>query len=255
MSTAAAVANSSQPSRGRLWGAFAVVYLVWGSTFLGIRVAVETLPPLTMAAVRFLVAGAVLLLVARRGLPQVTARQWRNAAAIGTLFFLGNHGLVSSAARYIPSSLSCLIIAGEVPVIAVLSSLLLPHQPLTRRSLIGAAIGISGVVSLFAGHGFVAGPSQLVPCLMVFGASICWALGAVVSQRLELPRDPVLSAGMQMLCGATLLCGASALRGEPASLTAAALSHRSLFALAYLIVFGSVIAFACYTWLLKHVRA
>src|SRR5438270_11912105 len=88
--------------RWALWAAFAVVYLVWGSTFLGIRVAVETLPPLTMAAMRFLIAGAVLLFVSRRGLAHVTARQWRNAAAIGTLFFLGNHGLVSSAARYIP---------------------------------------------------------------------------------------------------------------------------------------------------------
>jgi drug/metabolite transporter (DMT)-like permease len=197
----------------------------------------------------------VLLLVARKGLAGTTARQWRNSALIGALFFLGNHGLVTNAARFIPSSLSCLIIAGEVPVIAVLSALLLPDQPLTRRSLVGAAIGIGGVLSLFAGQRLGAAAPQVVPCLMVVGASICWALGAVVSQRIELPRDPVLSAGTQMICGAALLSCASALRGEPASLTAAALSGRSLFALAYLIVFGSVVAFACYTWLLKHVRA
>src|SRR5947207_12470331 len=92
------------PPRWALWGAFAVIYLVWGSTFLGIRVAVETLPPLTMSGFRFLVAGGILLLVTARVRPRPSAREWLNAVFIGSLFFLGNHGLISNAARYLPSS-------------------------------------------------------------------------------------------------------------------------------------------------------
>jgi drug/metabolite transporter (DMT)-like permease len=260
-SPAGAVLPSSPPerapSRWSLFGAFAVIYLVWGSTFLGIRVAVETLPPLSMAAIRFIVSGAVLLLVSSRVRPRPTWSEWRNAALVGAFFFLGNHGLVSSAARFIPSSLSCLIIATEVPTIALLSSILLPNQPLTRAGLVGAALGIAGVVCLFVGNGSgsSAGAVSALACLAVLGASLCWAFGAVLSQRLQFPRDAILRAAMQMTCGAAMLSIASVLRGEYTALTPAAFSGRSLFALAYLIVFGSVLAFACYTFLLKHVRA
>src|SRR3954468_15940762 len=125
-STTVAFPLQRAPARWALGAAFAVVYLVWGSTFLGIRVAVETLPPLAMAAVRFLVAGAILLLVSSRARPRPTWRQWGNAAIVGSFFFLGNHGLISNAARFIPSGLSAMIIASEVMIIAVLSSLLLP---------------------------------------------------------------------------------------------------------------------------------
>ena len=243
------------PSRWGLWGAFAVVYLVWGSTFLGIRVAVETLPPLSMAAIRFLVSGSILLLVSSRVRPRPTLRQWGNAAIVGALFFLGNHGLVTTAARFIPSSLACLIVATEVPIIALLSSALLPGQPLTRPGVIGAGLGLAGVVCLFSGSGAGEGAASMLACLAVLGASLCWSVGAVLSQRLQFPPDPILRAAMQMTCGGTLLCGASLLRGEPAALEAAAFSTRSLIALLYLIAFGSVLAFACYSYLLKHVRA
>jgi drug/metabolite transporter (DMT)-like permease len=243
------------PTRWALWGAFATVYLVWGSTFLGIRVAVETLPPLSMAAVRFLVSGAILLAASSRARPRPTVLHWRNAAIVGAFFFLGNHGLVSTAARYIPSSLACLIVATEVPIIAVLASVLLPNQPLTRRSLFGAALGLAGVLCLFVGKGAGEGSAGMLASLAVLGASLSWSFGAVLSQRLQFPPDPVLRAGMQMLCGGALLVCASLVRGEPASIDAAAISSRSLAAFAYLVVFGSVLAFACYSYLLKHVRA
>src|SRR3954464_4735489 len=149
--------------RWALWSAFAVIYLVWGSTFLGIRVAVETLPPLTLSGFRFLVSGGLLLLVTARVRPRPTAREWLNAVFIGSLFFLGNHGLISNAARYLPSSLVCLIIATEVPIIAVLSSALL-GQPLTRASLAGAALGFVGVLFLFGGNG-PDGATNLFACL------------------------------------------------------------------------------------------
>jgi drug/metabolite transporter (DMT)-like permease len=243
------------PSRWALLGAFATVYLVWGSTFLGIRVAVETLPPLSMAAFRFLLSGAILLAASSRARPRPTALHWRNAAIVGAFFFLANHGLVSTAARYIPSSLACLIIATEVPIIAVLSSVLLPNQPLTRRSLVGAALGLTGVLCLFVGKGAGEGSAGMLASLAVLGASLSWSFGAVLSQRLQFPPDPVLRAGMQMLCGGALLVCASLVRGEPASIDVAAISSRSLTAFAYLVVFGSVLAFACYSYLLKHVRA
>jgi drug/metabolite transporter (DMT)-like permease len=243
------------PSRWALLGAFATVYLVWGSTFLGIRVAVETLPPLSMAAFRFLLSGAILLAASGRARPRPTALHWRNAAIVGAFFFLANHGLVSTAARYIPSSLACLIVATEVPIIAVLSSMLLPNQPLTRRSLLGAALGLTGVLCLFVGKGAGEGSAGMLASLAVLGASLSWSFGAVLSQRLLFPPDPVLRAGMQMLCGGAMLVCASLVRGEPASMDVAAISSRSLTAFAYLVVFGSVLTFACYSYLLKHVRA
>ena len=242
-------------SRAALWGAFAVLYLVWGSTFLGIRAAVETFPPLAMPAIRFLVSGAVLLAFSWRSLRGTTPLQWRNAAVIGTFFFFGNHALVSTAASRMPSGLVSLIIATEVPIIAVLSSLILPGQPLTRRGLTGAAVGLAGVASLFLGSGTGASGALLFPALLVLGASACWSTGVVLSQRLDAPGNPILRAGMQMTCGGLLLAVASVLRGEPAQLAADGVSQRSLLALAYLVVFGSVLAFACFTWLIERVRA
>ena len=254
-STATVFPLQRAPARWALLGAFAVIYLVWGSTFLGIRVAVETLPPFSMAAVRFLVSGGVLLLASSRVRPRPTLLQWRNAAIVGAFFFLGNHGLMNNAARFIPSSLACLIIATEVPIIALLSSVLLPDRPLTRRSLMGAALGLLGVVCLFVGKGGGEGATHLLACAAVVGASFCWSFGAVFSQRLQFPPDAVLRAGMQMFSGGVLLTAASLIRGEPAALEPAAFSSRSLLALGYLIAFGSVLAFACYAYLLKHVRA
>ena len=241
------------PARWAVVGSFAIVYLVWGSTFLGIRVAVETISPLTMSAIRFLIAGSILMLAASRVRPRATLRQWGNAVLIGGLFFLFNHGFVSSAARHIPSSLTCLIIATEVPIIALLSSVLLPNQPLTRRGLFGAALGLCGVAVLFVGQGSTATSASVWACLAVLGASMSWGLGAVLSQRLDLPSDALLRAAMQMFCGGVLLAIAAFAKGEPA-LSLAAVSTRSMVAFAYLIVFGSVITFACYSFLLKHVR-
>lgn len=248
--------HASQASRTRwvLWGSFAAIYLIWGSTFLGIRIAVETLPPLFTAAVRFLISGVILLVATSRLTPRPTLRHWGNAAIVGALFFLFNHGLVTTAARYIPSSVACLIAATQVPIIAVLSSFILPNQPLTRRSLVGAALGLAGVSSLFLGQDTGASSASLWPSIAILGAAFSWASGSVLSQRLEFPPHPALRAAIQMLCGGVLLAGASIVRGEVSVSAISAASQRSMLSLAYLIVFGSVIGFACYTYLLKHVR-
>jgi drug/metabolite transporter (DMT)-like permease len=147
-----------------------------------------------------------------------------------------------------------LIAATQVPIIAVVSSVLLPNQPLTRRSLVGAALGLAGVVCLFAGQGIGADAASVLPCLAILGAATSWAMGAVLSQRLEFPPHPVLRAAMQMICGGAMLAGVSMLRGEPWAIDLAAVSSRSLASLGYLILFASVLAFACYSYLLKHVR-
>ncbi|MFT3913856.1 MAG: EamA family transporter [Anaeromyxobacteraceae bacterium] len=240
--------------RAALVFAFAVLYLVWGSTFLGIKVAVETIPPFAMPAIRFLVSGLVLLAVRWRALAAVTARQWRNAFVLGGLFFLGNHAMVCTAAPYLPSGLGSIIIATEVPVIAVLSSLLLPGHPLTKKTLAGGALGLAGVAVLFLGTGGADGHAPVGPSLLFLGASISWSIGVVISQRLDQPADPMLRAGLQMAAGGLLLAAGSVLRGEPAALLQHGASHRSLWALAYLVTFGSILAFGCFTWLLTKVK-
>jgi len=258
--SSAALAPVSPPlarpatSRAALVFAFAVLYLVWGSTFLGIKVAVETIPTFAMPAIRFLISGAVLLAFRWRALAGVSARHWRNAFLLGALFFLGNHAMVSTAAPYLPSGLGSIIIATEVPTIAVLSSLLLPGHPLTRRAVLGGALGLVGVAALFLGTGGASGHAPLVPSLHFLGASISWSFGVVVSQRLDAPSDPILRAGMQMAAGGLMLAAGSVLRGEPAQLLAHGASERSLVALAYLITFGSILAFGCFTWLLGKVK-
>ena len=245
------VPQAPAPPRWALWGSFAVIFLVWGSTFLGIKVAVETIPPLTMAAVRFLVAGGVLMALSARARPRPTIEEWRNSALVAALFFLGNHGLVNFAAPHLPSGL---IISTEVALIALFSAALLPGHRLTRLQVLGAVVGLAGVSVLFLGASGSADVS-LLAVASVLGASVFWSLGAVLSQRLGLPGDPLLRAGTQMIAGGAMLSLASVLRGEPFALELAAVSNRSLVALAYLIVFGSVLAFGCYVYLLKHVRA
>jgi drug/metabolite transporter (DMT)-like permease len=256
-SSAVSLASASAPASTGLVkrvAGFAVIYVVWGSTFLGIRVAVESLPPLAMATFRFLVSGGILWLVSAGARPRPTVKQWRNAACVGALFFLGNHGLVTVAARYLPSSLVCLIVATEVPIITLLSSAFLPNQPLKPRSLVGAALGVVGVAWLFVGRGLGMEAAPLLPSLAVLGASVSWSLGAVFSRKLEFPPNPLLRSSMQMLCGGAMLAVGSVVKGELPALRPELVTARSLWALAYLIGLGSVVAFAVYTWLLGRVR-
>lgn len=253
MSKSTVVSPPSGPrERLAILAAFAVIYLVWGSTFLGIRIAVQTLPPLSMAAIRFLVSGAVLLALGRAHVKRPPLRQWANAGAIGALFFFGNHSLVGTASRILPSSIVCLIVATEVPIIALISSAFLRNQPLTFRVVVGSMLGLLGVASLFLHNAPGEAALPLVPCLMVLGAAISWSIGAVISRRLAGPTDPLLRSGMQMTTGGVMLALGGLARGE--TLTSAAFTPRALSALVYLIVLGSVLAFACYTWLLERVR-
>ena len=233
--------------------ALATIYVVWGSTYLAIRVMVETMPPLLSAGTRFAVAGAVFLLVLglRGGIGRVrvTRKQLAGAALIGTLLCFGGNGLVSVAERDVPSALAALII-GAVPLWVIV-----------MRSAHGdrvPAVTVAGVLVGFAGLAVLLLPGDrpddapLSWSLVVVAASIAWAAGSFYSKRTPLPDDALVSTGWQMLLGGAGMVVVGAIAGELGDVDPAAFSTDSLLAFLYLIVFGSWLAFTAYVWLLKH---
>ena len=235
-------------------GAFAIVYVVWGSTYLAIRVAIETMPPFLMAGTRFLVAGGVLFAwLLLRGVPMPSRLHWRNSAIVGVLLLLGGNGLVVWAEQSVPSGLAALLICLS-PVWFALFDWARPGG--TRPSLttwLGIAVGFFGVVLLVAGRdGHLAGAGVGVgglAALMVACAS--WAAGSVFNRYNAKPESHLLGAAMQMLCGGAALFAVAALHGEVTPAAWAGLSGRSVAAFCYLIVFGSWIGFSAYVYLLK----
>ncbi len=239
--------------RWKLIAAFAAVYFIWGSTYLAIRYAIETLPPLTMAGGRFVIAGAILYGWARvRGAPLPLHRHWREAALIGALLLLVGNGGVVYAERLIPSGLTALLIATE-PLCVVLLDWLRPggRRP-TPAVAAGLVLGFAGAALLFSpSTGAESVPINMIGALSALVASLSWAAGSLYSIRSEQPASPLLATGMQLLAGGVLLLAAGLLAGEWNSLDLAAGSLRSWLALAYLLVFGSLVAFTAYVWLLK----
>ena len=255
-----------QPSRLLIWAAFGAIYVIWGSTYLGIKYAIETLPPFLMAGSRFLVAGAALYALARLGFgnseragERVLASHWRAAAVIGALLFLCGNGGVTWAEGYITSSLAALLVASE-PLWIVLLSWLMPGGSRPNGKVwLGLALGFAGVwllVSAGTTTAAVSGSDGWMSILgtgAVLAAAVAWAIGSVYSLRASLPRSPLLSAGRQMLAGGSLLLLVGVLTGELARLDFNSVSTRSLLAFLYLTVFGSIVAFTAYSWLLHNV--
>ncbi|MGH2377736.1 MAG: EamA family transporter [Candidatus Limnocylindria bacterium] len=242
------------PPAWRVWLALGTVYVIWGSTYLAIRVVVDTLPPFLSAGVRFIVAGAVLAvwLLARDGPARlrVSGAELRSAGIVGVALLLFGNGFVQMGERDVPSGLTALLI-GSVPLWVVV-----------YRRLAGERIGgmtLGGVLLGFAGVGFLALPrgisGEVAPVGLVFilVAAACWAWGTFISKRVVLPRDPLVSTTLQQLLGGLGLVAAAVLTGEVFRLDPAAWSVGSLVALGYLVVFGSLVAFSAYTWLLVHV--
>lgn len=248
-------------SSARVGLAFATIYLVWGSTYLAIRFAVETIPPFLMAGVRFTTAGALLYAVLRaRGVSAPTAAQWRMAVISGALMILGGNGVLSWAEQYVPSGLAALLVA-TVPLWFVGIAWLGPdREPSRPLEIFGLLLGLAGVILLVAGSGeevMLAGTSGragLWASLAIVGASISWAAGSLYHRRAALPRPGLFATAMTMLAGGALLLGTGVLRGEVGALQPEAISARSLLALLYLIAFGSIVAFSAYAWLLRAVR-
>jgi drug/metabolite transporter (DMT)-like permease len=231
--------------------ALAAVYLIWGSTYLAILFALETLPPFLMAGARFLFAGGLLYAWARwKGAPRPSLAHWRSAALIGMFLLLGGNGGVVWAEQRIESGLAALLVSTE-PLWIVLLVWLLPggNRP-TMRVVTGLLLGFAGLV-LLVNPSSATGGVDLLGAAVVVLAALSWAWGSLYGQRARLPESPLLTTGMQMLCGGGLLFLASLVAGEPAGFDPAAVSLKSVLALLYLLVFGSLVAFTAYVWLLR----
>jgi len=229
------------------------VYLVWGSTYLAIAIAVQTLPPLLSAGLRFLLAGALLgaWLVARHGRAalRIDRDQLGGAALVGALLLAGGNGLVMLAERTVPSGLAALVIA-SVPLWIVVFRLVAGDR-IAASLIAGVLVGLAGVAILVVPRG-ASGEVDPLGLVMVAGATFSWALGTFASPRLRMPRDPLASTTAQMLAGGALLVLVATITGEPARADPSSFSTASLTAMAYLVVFGSLVAFSAYTWLLQH---
>ncbi|HEX8076081.1 MAG TPA: EamA family transporter [Thermoleophilaceae bacterium] len=236
-----------------VWMCLGIVYVVWGSTYLAIRVVDETMPPLLTSGVRFLIAGAIVyaVLLARggRAAVRITHTQLVSCALIGSLLVAGGNGLVMVGELHVPSGVAALIIA-SVPLWVVLYRRL-GGERVARGTLAGVGVGFAGVALLLLPGGS-GGGVQLVSLLVVCAAAPCWALGSYLSGRKPLPDNPFLSTAWQMMLGGVASLAAGAARGELGHVHAGAFSGRSLAGFAYLIVFGSLIAFTSYVWVLQH---
>lgn len=232
--------------------AFVAIYLIWGSTYLAIRVAVETMPPFAMAGVRFLVAGALLYAwLAFRGRAAATPRQWRDNTIIGALLLIGGNGVVVWAEQKIPSGITTLLIS-ITPLFMVLFDWMLPKgtRP-TWATFVGLALGFAGLVLLIGG-GTGGAPLDLGRCVGLMFACVSWAAGSLYSRYARDPADPMTAATLQMLLGGALLLLVGLARGEVGDFHLAALTQRSVWAWVYLVIAGSLIAFPAYVYLLKH---
>jgi drug/metabolite transporter (DMT)-like permease len=251
-----------------IWAAMLAVYIVWGSTYLAIRIGVETLPPFLMAAVRFLIAGSVLYVFRRlRGDPAPTRRQWRSAAVVGIFLLVGGTGLVTYAEQRVPSGIAALMVASE-PLWMVLIDLIgfkrlsalrstgskihLRLKP-TWKTFLGVVVGFLGIVILVSPSELtgMGGEIDLVGALVLTLASFSWAAGSLYSRGAELPASPLIGTSMEMLAGGVCLVVLGTLSGEWGQFHLQSVSLRSLGCLAYLIVFGSLLGYTCYTWLLR----
>ncbi len=234
--------------------AFAIIYFAWGSTYLAIRVGVHEVPPFLLAAMRFLVAGIVLYGWMRaRGTPSPTAREWGAATLLAVLFFVCDYGLVFWAERRVPSGMTAVMMA-LMPVFMTLSEvLIMKTQRLTLRLGAALLVGIGGVAVLVGhtGASVDAPVDTLGACALIF-ASISWSVGSALARKLALPSAKAMSSGAQMLAGGVLLLLTAALLGEFHGFHPQAVTIKAWFALVYLIVAGSIVAFTAYIWLLHH---
>ncbi|MEM3458293.1 MAG: EamA family transporter [Candidatus Bathyarchaeia archaeon] len=232
--------------------AFLAVYLIWGSTYLAIRFVIESLPPFFMAGTRFLVAGAVLYVFIRlRGVEGETRGDWSCAFVLGGLMLLGGHGAVVWAEQWVPSGLACLLV-GTVPLWMVfLDWLWNKHKPNVKvvggvvLGFVGVILLVGGVESLGASSVDLAGAG-----IIVFGAFL-WANGSLYSRSAKQPKSQLLATALEMVAGGILLLLASLVTGELNRVRLDLISIRSLVSWVYLIVFGALVAFTCYIWLLK----
>jgi drug/metabolite transporter (DMT)-like permease len=253
--------SPSPASRTQLFFAFAAIYLVWGSTYLAIRIAVETLPPFLMTGARFAVSGLLLygfLWLTKRIRP--TARQWRDNAIVGGFLMLGGTGLVGWAEQTVPSGITTLMVSvGPVAVVLLDWAVLVVGKDPKRGSrphgatFVGLGLGFAGLV-LLAGPAVMQGTGGLSPARVgaLVLATFFWSGGSLIGRYARNPAEPFTASAMQMLTGSVWLFGVSLLAGEPAHFHLSALTARAVTAWAYLALVGSLVGFTAFAWLTKH---
>ncbi|MGA2050343.1 MAG: EamA family transporter [Terracidiphilus sp.] len=234
--------------------AFAIIYFVWGSTFLAIRVGVHEVPPLLLAAMRFSVAGAILFFwMIAKGERLPSGRQWVSAILLAFLIFVLDYGLLFWAEQRVPSGLAAVMMATIPVFIALAEIVILRTQRLSARLAFALLIGIGGVVVLVSRSLNLGGTAiDTVGALALIGGSISWSVASVLTRKLPLPESKVMSSGSQMLAGGVMLTLAAAVLGEFRDFHPAAVSREAWFSLIYLIVFGSIVGFTAYVWLIHH---
>jgi len=240
--------------KSRIWGALIAIYLAWGSTYLAIHFAVESIPPFFMTGVRFLVAGLILYTWRRlAGDPAPTRAQWRSGAIIGNLLLVGGIGGVTWAEQYVPSGISALLISAT-PLWIVLIEALRPggSRPtwLTTTGVVIGLVGISILIDPVKTTGQQHGYNPLGVAALLL-AALSWSIGSIYSRGANLPKSGLLGNGMELLAGSAGSFLLGLVTGEAGRLNIAAITLRSVAGLAYLIVVGSLIGFVCYTWLLR----
>ncbi|HWA67132.1 MAG TPA: EamA family transporter [Mycobacteriales bacterium] len=251
-----------QPSSSRVWLSLWLVYVLWGSTYLAIRVAVHpshgaAIPPLVLAGARFVLAGLLMLaFTITKPAPDGLAdrlgwKQWGAAAVIGLALPFGGNGLVSVAEKRIPSGVAAVVVA-TVPIWAALFAAALGRERVTRFHLCGLALGFAGVAALVVGSG--SGRASVSGVVIVVVAALSWAAGSVWSQDAPTARRPLVTTGMEMLCGGIGCLVSAALTGEFGDLHLAAVNYRAWLAFGWLVVAGSMVAYTAYVWLLRNAR-
>jgi len=235
--------------RARVALAFTAIFIVWGSTYLGIRYAVAEIPPFLTAGIRHFVAGAALLAWARYRRLRATRREWFHSAIAGLLFFLIGHGTLHWAEQTVPSGLSALLVATEPVWIAVIMAVT-GDAPLRPKTLLGLLLGLAGVWLLVRVDAALTDRTQILGAIAVLIGAAGWAAGVVYTKHVPLPGNPILRTATTLLCGSGWLLGTSVLLGEPARLQTP--SPLAIGSLAFLILFGSIAAFTAYYWLLDR---
>jgi drug/metabolite transporter (DMT)-like permease len=246
--------TEAHPSRGMTLLAFAVIYLLWGSTFLAIRIGVHEVPPLMLASIRFLVAGLALYFwMIAHGESQPSIRQWTSAFLLALLIFVVDYGLLFWAEQRVPSGIAAVMMA-TIPAFMALSEIvILRTQKLAIRLAFALLIGLAGV-DVLVNHSFRLGgePIATSGAVALLIGSASWSIGAALSRKLPLPASEVMSSGAQMLAGGVLLALASTALGEFRRFHLSAVSPAAWLSLLYLIVAGSIVGFTAYVWLMHH---
>lgn len=234
--------------------AFTAIYIIWGSTYLAIRYAVETIPPFMMIGIRSLTAGIILFLLSRfRTKEKIKKENVLPMLTIGAMFFLIGHGLLAWSQQYVPSGMAAVLVASEPLWVVGIEWFFLNDTRVKLRGILGLFLGFGGIVYLIAATtGITTSNNDFLGSALIVVGALSWGGGAVYSRVANVPKSPMLSSGIELIFGGTLVLIASFIFGETSQFQLSQVSLKSFLGLLYLITFGSVVAFGAYVWLLGH---